>query len=74
MVTEPDNRTRSSSCPTQMLQDIDRLFRDDQEAQMLHRTWQERYDPVGVRELWSLSQNEYNTIVRRIRRHSMRQI
>jgi hypothetical protein len=53
---------------TQTLQQIDTLFNDDQEAQMLLTAWQEGYDPAGVRELWSLSQNEYNTIVRRIRR------
>ena len=31
--------------------------------------WQEGYDPPGVRELWGLSQTQYNTIVRRIRRN-----
>jgi hypothetical protein len=52
----------------QILLEIDSLFEDDQEAQMLLTAWQEGYDPPGVRELWELSQNDYNTIVRRIRR------
>jgi hypothetical protein len=52
----------------QTLLEIDKLFEDDQEAQMVLTAWQEGYDPPGVRELWELSQNDYNTIVRRIRR------
>jgi hypothetical protein len=52
----------------QTLLEIDNLFKDDQEAQMVLTAWQEGYDPAGVRELWDLSQNAYNTIVRRIRR------
>jgi hypothetical protein len=52
----------------QTLLEIDNLFKDDQEAQMVLAAWQEGYDPPGVRELWELSQNDYNTIVRRIRR------
>ena len=47
---------------------IDNLFKEDQEAQMILTAWQDGYDPVGVRELWGLSQNDYNAIVRRIRR------
>jgi hypothetical protein len=47
---------------------IDNLFKEDQEAQMILTAWQDGYDPAGVRELWALSQNDYNTIVRRIRR------
>ena len=35
---------------------------------MVIEAWQDDYDPPGVRALWDLSQNEYNTIVRRIRR------
>jgi len=52
----------------QTLLEIDNVFKDDQEAQMILTAWQEGYDPPGVRELWGLSQNGYNTIVRRIRR------
>ena len=52
----------------QTLELIDDLFKDDEKAQMVLTAWQERYDPAGVRELWNLSQNEYNAIVRRIRR------
>lgn len=48
---------------------IEGLFKEDEEAQMVLAGWQEGYDPAGVRELWSLSQKEYNTIVRRIRRN-----
>jgi DNA-directed RNA polymerase specialized sigma24 family protein len=47
---------------------IDDMFKDDEQAQMVLTAWQEGYDPAGVRELWDLSQNDYNTIVRRIRR------
>jgi hypothetical protein len=52
----------------QTLGEVDNLFKDDQEAQLVLTAWQEGYDPAGVRELWGLSQNAYNTIVRRIRR------
>lgn len=50
------------------LQQIETLFKDDQEAQMVLTAWEDGCDPPGVRELWSLTQNQYNTIVRRIRR------
>jgi len=52
----------------QTLLEIDHLFTDDQEAQMVLAGWQEGLDPGGVRDLWGFSQNDYNTIVRRIRR------
>ena len=35
---------------------------------MVLMAWDDGYDAAGVRELWGLSQNDYNTIVRRIRR------
>lgn len=53
----------------QTLELIDDLFKDDEKAQMVLTAWQDGYDPAGVRELWTLSQNEYNAIVRKIRRH-----
>lgn len=53
----------------QTLEQIDDLFKDDEQAQMVLTAWLERFDPAGVRELWNLSQKEYNAIVRRIRRH-----
>ncbi|MGB8411833.1 MAG: hypothetical protein WCE23_03310 [Candidatus Binatus sp.] len=52
----------------QTLKLIEDLFKDDEKAQMVLTAWQEGFDPSGVRELWDLSQNDYNTIVRRIRR------
>ncbi|MGH7802555.1 MAG: hypothetical protein ACREOW_18350 [Thermodesulfobacteriota bacterium] len=52
----------------QTLQLIEDLFKYDEKAQMVLIAWQEGYDPAGVRELWNLSQNEYNVIVRKIRR------
>ncbi len=52
----------------QILKKIDGLFNDDDRAQMVLEAWKEGCDHAGVRELWDLSQNEYNTIVRRIRR------
>lgn len=69
-----DNFQEQSPNPEQWLRDkqtlelIDDLFKDDEKAQMVLTAWQEGYDPPGVRELWSLSQNEYNAIVRKIRR------
>ena len=47
---------------------IDELFEGDEGAQMVIEAWRDGYDPPGVRTLWGLSQNDYNTIVRRIRR------
>ena len=47
---------------------IDELFKGDEGAQMVIEAWRDGYDPPGVRTLWELSQNDYNTIVRRIRR------
>ena len=35
---------------------------------MVIEAWRDDYDPPGVRSLWDLSQKEYDTIVRRIRR------
>jgi hypothetical protein len=52
----------------QTLERIETLFKGDEKAQMVLMAWQEGCDPAGVRELWELSQNDYNTIVRRIRR------
>jgi hypothetical protein len=60
----PDQRLRDK----QTLELIDDLFKDDEKAQMVLTAWQEGYDPPSVRELWSLSQNEHNAIVRKIRR------
>ena len=47
---------------------IDELFEGDEGAQMVIEAWLDGYDPPGVRTLWELSQNDYDTIVRRIRR------
>ena len=52
----------------QTLNLIENMFKGDEKAQMVLTAWQEGYDPAGVRELWDLSQNDYNTVVRRIRR------
>jgi hypothetical protein len=52
----------------QTLDLIEEQFEDDEKAQMVLAGLQEGYDPAGVRELWGLSQNDYYTIVRRIRR------
>jgi len=52
----------------QTLEQIETLFKGDEKAQMVLMAWQDGFDPAGVRELWGLSQNDYNTIVRRIRR------
>lgn len=52
----------------QTLLEIDNLFKDDEKAQMVLTGWQDGLDPGAVRDLWDLTQNDYNTIVRRIRR------
>lgn len=52
-----------------ILRQIDESFRDDEEAQKVLMAWREGYDPPTVRDLWGFSQNQYNTIVRRIRRN-----
>jgi hypothetical protein len=54
---------------TQTLAAIEQLFKSDEDALKVLVAWQEGYDPPGVRELWGLSQTQYNTIVRRIRRN-----
>jgi DNA-directed RNA polymerase specialized sigma24 family protein len=48
---------------------ITALFTDDQEVQMVIEGLREGLDPPGIRELWGFSQNQYNTIVVRMRRH-----
>ena len=69
-----DNLTAKNPNPEEQLRDrqtlklIDNLFIDDEEAQQVLMAWQDRLVPAEVRELWGLSQNEYNTVVRRIRR------
>ena len=65
---EPGPNPEQRLSAKQTLELIDNLFKDDEKAQMVLTAWQEGYEPAGVRELWGLSQNEYNTIVRRIRR------
>ena len=52
----------------ELLEAIDQLFKDDEKARMVIEAWEEGYDPPVVRELWRLSQKDYDTIVRRIRR------
>ncbi len=45
------------------------LFAGDQEVQMFLEAAREGYDPPGIRQLWGWSQNQYNAIVVRMRRH-----
>jgi hypothetical protein len=52
----------------QLIQQIEHIFRDDEEAQMLLTALDDGYDPPGIRDLWGWTQNEYNTTIRRIRR------
>lgn len=52
----------------QSLEQIGRLFADDEEAQKILMAFDDGYDPAGARELWNLSHKQYNTIMRRIRR------
>jgi hypothetical protein len=44
------------------------LFRDDEKAQMLLTGWEDGCDPNQIREAWGLTQKDYDTISRRIRR------
>jgi hypothetical protein len=50
------------------LEEIDALFADDAEVQMVLEAFRDGYDPPGVRELWGLTQKQYNAIVVRMRR------
>jgi hypothetical protein len=52
----------------EILKQIEHMFKGDQEAQMMLTAIDDGSDPAGIRELWSWSQNDYNTIIRRIRR------
>lgn len=71
-----DNAQDRSSSPeeqanaTQTLDLIEGLFKDDEKALMVLTAAREGYSPADVRELWNLSQKEYNAIMTRIRRHS----
>jgi hypothetical protein len=51
------------------LEEIDALFADDSEVQMLLEASRDGYDPPGVRELWGFTQKHYNAIVVRMRRN-----
>jgi DNA-directed RNA polymerase specialized sigma24 family protein len=51
------------------LEEIDALFADDPEVQMLLEASRDGYDPPGVRELWGFTQKHYNAIVVRMRRN-----
>jgi hypothetical protein len=53
----------------QTLEEIDALFADDPEVQMVLEAFRDGYDPPGVRELWSFTQRQYNAIVVRMRRN-----
>jgi len=50
------------------LDQIDMLFKADEKARTVLEALAEGFDPAEVRELCDLSQTEYNTIMRRIRR------
>ncbi|MBI4467755.1 MAG: hypothetical protein HY650_00360 [Acidobacteria bacterium] len=51
------------------LDQIDGLFVDDEQVQMVIAALRDNYDPAGIRELWGFSQKEYNAIIVRMRRH-----
>ena len=53
---------------SKLLEMVEELIQDDEPAQMVIEAWREGLNPAGARALWDLSQNDYNTIVRRIRR------
>jgi hypothetical protein len=50
------------------LKGIATLLADDEEIQMVIEGIREGLDPAAIRELWGLSQPQYNTIVVRMRR------
>ena len=64
LVVDEQKRTADA----RLLEMIDHLFENDEQAQMVIEAWRDDYDPPGIRSLWDLSQKEYDTIVRRIRR------
>ena len=47
---------------------VDEVLSDDQEALMIVEGFRDGLGPSGIRELWSLSQPQYETIVIRMRR------
>ena len=65
---DPDPEMQLSA--KQTLKQIEALFADDEEAQMVLMAAQDGCTPPEVRELLDLSQTEYNTVVTRIRRRS----
>lgn len=50
------------------LEQVNEVCADDQELQMVLEGFKDGLDPADIRKLWGLSQTEYNTIVRRMRR------
>jgi len=64
---DPDREQQAHAA--QALERIEALFKDDEQAQKVLMGWDDGLDAPAVRELWNFSQKEYNTIVRRIRRH-----
>lgn len=53
---------------SQILAETNSLLADDKAALGVLEGWYEGFSPAEIRELESLSQNDYDTIVRRIRR------
>lgn len=51
------------------LEQIEALFKEDEQAQKVLMAWQDGLKGPAVRDLWKYSQKEFNAIVRRIRRH-----
>jgi hypothetical protein len=50
------------------LEQVNDVCSDDQEIQMVLEGLKDGLDPAAIRELWNLSQTQYNTVVRRMRR------
>lgn len=74
-LSDPVEEFQSTAAdPAQMLvyketlDQIDALFADDPEVQMVLEALRDGYDPPGIRALWGFSQKEYNAIVVRMRR------
>jgi hypothetical protein len=53
----------------QTLAEIDALFVDDPKVRMVIEALAEGYDPPAIRDLWEFSQEKYNAIILRMRRH-----
>lgn len=64
----PEPSTEQLLICRETLERIDEVLADDEEARMILEGFRDGRDPAGIRELWDLSQTQYDTIITRMRR------